>query len=164
MSAENPRFLFTVVCDDVRQEVGNKMSMMGVYENSIILDAFPALVPRLCFVMKARTPANQPFERLKFIVRRDDEVIIEAELSETQLAAMATQENSRADDGPVTDPAERAVLVSAVMVVSPMAFEKPCRLRIRAITESEELRGGTLLVTTAAAAAELVAPKAAPAK
>lgn len=160
MSAENPRFLFTVVCDDVRQEVGNKMSMMGVYENTIILDRFPVVVPRLCFVMKARTPANQPFERLKFLVRRDDEVILEAELSEATLAALTTTEGAPADDGSPTDPADKAILVSAVMVVSPMVFEKPCRLRIRAITESEELRGGTLLVTSAAAPAERVTAKA----
>ena len=152
MSAENPRFLFTVVCDDVRQEVGHKISMMGVYENAIFLESFPAVVPRLCFVMKARSPANQPFERLKFLVRRDDEVILEAELAETALAALATAEGAPLDDGSPTDPADKAILVSAVMVVSPMVFERPCRLRIRAITEREELHGGTLLVTTAVAA------------
>ena len=159
MTTENPRFLFTVVCDDVRQEAGNKISMMGIYESTIIVDSFPAVLPRLCFVMKARSPANQPFERLKFLVRRDDEVILEAEFSETQLSALATQDSPPADDGSVTDPADKAVLVSAVMVVSPMVFEKPCRLRIRAITESEELRGGTLLVTAGLATAEAQASK-----
>lgn len=147
MSIENPRFLFTVVCDDVRQEIGNKMSMMGVYENAIILDGFPAVVPRLCFVMKARSPANQPFERLKFLVRRDDEVILEAELPESQLAAVAIQEGRASRDGLPTDPADEAILVSAVMVVSPLILQKPCRLRFSALTESEELQGGSFVVT-----------------
>jgi hypothetical protein len=146
MSTENPRFLFTVVCDDVRQEIGNKMSMMGVYENAIILDGFPAVVPRLCFVMKARSPANQPFERLKFLVRRDDEVILEADLPESQLAAVAIQESRGSRAGVTNDPADEAILVSAVMVVSPLVFEKPCRLRFSALTESEELRGGSFVV------------------
>lgn len=151
MSAGNPRFLLTIVCDDVRHEMGNKLSMMGVYENSIILESFPAVVPRLCFVMKARSPADRPFERLTFVVRRDDEVILEAELQQAQLAAMAAQPAPPAPAGSTAEFTDRAVQVMAVMVVSPVAFEKPCLLRFRAITESEELLGGTLVVTAAAA-------------
>ncbi|GMW07427.1 MAG: hypothetical protein QY320_00310 [Gammaproteobacteria bacterium] len=160
MSAENPRFLFTVVCDDVRQETGNKMSMMGIYEQTIVFPGFPAAVPRLCFVMKARTPASAPFERLTLLVRRDEEVVVEAELTESQLA-MAAKENSLEGTGVgPEDAAEHAILLTAVMVVSPMVFEKPCRLFFRAVTESEELRGGSLLVTTGAGIAELKAARA----
>ena len=148
MNAENSRFLLTVVCDDVRQEIGNKISIMGVYDSSIVVGGFPSVVPRLCFVMKARTPIGQPFQHLKFLVWRDDEVIVEAEVPEENLAAL-TIPTVLPPDVPSGEPTDRAILATLVMVVSPIVFDKPCRLRFRAITESEELRGGTLVVTAA---------------
>lgn len=148
MSAGNPRFFEVIVCDDVREELGNKRSLMGIYENAIVLDAFPAAIPRLCFVMKARTPADRPFESLTFVVRRDDEVIIHAEIKSDQLAVIAGQELPPLPDGTMPDPGEGAIAMTVIMVLSPISFEKPCRLRFRAITESEELRGGSFVVTT----------------
>lgn len=148
MSAGNPRFFEVIVCDDVREELGNKRSFMGIYENAIVLDALPVIVPRLCFVMKARTPADRPFESLTFVVKRDDAVIIHAEMKSEQLAVIAGQEMPPLPDGTIADPGDRAIAMTAVMVLSPMAFEKPCRLRFRAITESEELLGGSFIVTT----------------
>ncbi len=37
-----------VLCDDIRDEVGNKKSLMGVYSNNIILKGVPATLPRIC--------------------------------------------------------------------------------------------------------------------
>lgn len=149
MSPGNPRFLDTIVCDDIRQELGNKMSIMGVYGPALVVPGFPVLMPRLCFVMKARTSRDRPFERLNFLVSRDDEVIVQAELDSEQLAEMAKRVPASLPGEESPDPAEGAITVSMVMMTSPMAFEKPCRLRFRATTESEELRGGSLIVISA---------------
>jgi hypothetical protein len=37
---------FTIICDDVRQETGGKLSLMGLFEN-IYATKFPAIHPRL---------------------------------------------------------------------------------------------------------------------
>ena len=37
-----PRLIFTLLCDDVRQEMGGKFSLMGLFE-SISSHSFPAL-------------------------------------------------------------------------------------------------------------------------
>lgn len=37
-----------LLCDDIRQEQGNKLSFMGVYGCKIILDHIPAIFPKLC--------------------------------------------------------------------------------------------------------------------
>lgn len=39
-----------IVCDDVRDEVGNKVSLMGVYAENITVPALPAMVRQICFV------------------------------------------------------------------------------------------------------------------
>ena len=65
-----------LLCDDVRNEVGNKLSVMGIYGPELWLGKIPALMPKLCFVVmlehiersfvsaKARVsmPGNDPVE------------------------------------------------------------------------------------------------------
>ena len=46
---ELPRLNFTIICDDVREEVGGKFSLMGLFE-SIFAPAFPVLHHRFAIV------------------------------------------------------------------------------------------------------------------
>jgi hypothetical protein len=41
--------LETVFCDDIREEVGNKRSLMGIYHGEMFVQSVPILLPRLCF-------------------------------------------------------------------------------------------------------------------
>ncbi len=41
-----PSLSFTIICDDVRQEAGGKLSLMGLFEN-VYATKFPAIHPRL---------------------------------------------------------------------------------------------------------------------
>ena len=43
-----PIFGSSVFCDDIRPELGNKHSFMGVYNGSIILPQFPFTLPKFC--------------------------------------------------------------------------------------------------------------------
>ncbi|HEY4682003.1 MAG TPA: hypothetical protein VIH17_01990 [Candidatus Acidoferrales bacterium] len=47
--ARKPRLLYTLVCDDVRQEVGDKISLMGLFD-SIYAPVLPAFHPRIVVV------------------------------------------------------------------------------------------------------------------
>jgi len=51
MPAKKPKFNFAIICDDIREEIGNKISFMGVYTKDIFVPKFPFTFPRLCFVM-----------------------------------------------------------------------------------------------------------------
>ncbi len=44
-----PSLNFTILCDDVRQEIGGKLSLMGLFEN-IYANKFPAMHPRLAVI------------------------------------------------------------------------------------------------------------------
>ena len=51
MPTRRPKFNFVIICDDIRTEVGNKISMMGVYQKDIFVPKFPFILPKLCFVI-----------------------------------------------------------------------------------------------------------------
>jgi hypothetical protein len=44
-----PSLTFTLFCDDVRQEMGGKISLMGIFEN-VYAGSFPAVHPRMATV------------------------------------------------------------------------------------------------------------------
>jgi hypothetical protein len=46
---KSARLIYSILCDDVRLEMGNKLSMMGIFEN-IFLPSFPAVILRFAVV------------------------------------------------------------------------------------------------------------------
>lgn len=44
-----PKLTFTLLCDDVRQEVGGKYSLMGIFE-SLYAQKFPVVHPRFALI------------------------------------------------------------------------------------------------------------------
>lgn len=45
----NAQLIFSILCDDVRLEMGNKLSLMGVFEN-IFLPVFPSVLLKFAIV------------------------------------------------------------------------------------------------------------------
>lgn len=44
-----PIHQFSLICDDIRQEMGGKTSLMGLYDNHIVVPEVPFTLPRVCF-------------------------------------------------------------------------------------------------------------------
>lgn len=42
-----PNLIFTIICEDIRREVGNKTSIMGIFSNGIYLPEIPSRLQRL---------------------------------------------------------------------------------------------------------------------
>jgi hypothetical protein len=80
----------TVLCDDIRKETGNKVSLMGVYSKDIILPAVPAILPKLClFVMLEGVEREIPSLNVKIILPASDPV----ELTMTTPAGQKVPQN-----------------------------------------------------------------------
>lgn len=47
-----PRELFSIVCDDIRLEEGNKVSLMGIYAQGIFVSQLPFIFPKLCLAQQ----------------------------------------------------------------------------------------------------------------
>jgi hypothetical protein len=133
------RFVSTQFCDDVRQEVGNKFSLIGCYGPAIDVQPVPSVLPKLCAMVKVYTPLHRPFQKLIVRILRDDKPIAELPFASEALAR------------PVGDPPPgvRWQLIIAVFVMSPFPVEAACALRVEAETEEEVLSGGTTWLNAA---------------
>jgi hypothetical protein len=69
-----PALSFTLVCDDVRQEMGGKVSLMGIFE-SIFATQFPALQPRIA-IMNEWTEGVGEFETVLRILSPDRKTVL----------------------------------------------------------------------------------------
>jgi hypothetical protein len=137
------RHVQTIFCDDIRYELGGKLSYIGVYSGHLFVPEFPVILPKLCLSLSVITPASQPFRKLELRIFKDDEqlaegVVDEAQLSETIEAATDENGNSATET--------RVQVLNSLFVFSPFQIDGPCRLRVRVVTESEELKGLSLSI------------------
>ncbi len=53
MGARKPKLEYAIVCDDIREEVGNKLSFIGTYgpDPDITVPWIPYSFPKLCFAI-----------------------------------------------------------------------------------------------------------------
>ena len=57
------RQVSTTFCDDIRQEIGGKLSYMGVYSSDLYVGGFPITLPKFCVAIRVMTPADPREER-----------------------------------------------------------------------------------------------------
>jgi hypothetical protein len=129
--------MYTIFCDDVRQETTGKLSFVGVYLNTMVVPSFPIQLPKFCLVMTVRTPERQPFKDLVFKVLLDDSVLVELPIPETAL--QQNIERAQTDD-------ERFLIFTAVTQIAPLQLAASSVIRARAFADSTELKGGALRV------------------
>jgi hypothetical protein len=53
-----PRELFSIVCDDIRVEIGNKPSFMGIYDEGIFVPEIPFSFAKLCLAQRYEEEAE----------------------------------------------------------------------------------------------------------
>ena len=128
------RTVIAQFCDDVRQEIGNKFSLMGCYGADLYVPAFPITLPKLCVFVHVRTARERPFQRLTLRLMRGSDVLSEL---------VANPEKLNAGDTPDW---ARWLSMTGILAVTPFTANGPCRLQVQAETESETLESGQFLI------------------
>lgn len=128
MSVE--RTLSGIFCDDIRHEMGGKVSLIGCYTDAMLVFEFPTVLPKLCAQVRLMTPSNRPFREVTYQVLKDEEVILEGT---PELEAV---EGHSSPDGEPTVQYQHAQFV-----LSPLEITAPCTLKVRAMADGEMLRG-----------------------
>ncbi len=78
-----PSLNFTIICDDIRQEAGGKISLMGLFEN-IYATQFPAVHPRLAIISEWADGRGE-FDLRMQILSNDRKVILRETASKLKL-------------------------------------------------------------------------------
>ena len=132
------RFLSTTFCDDVRQEVGGKQSLIGVYNGVMFVPQFPVTLPKLWILAIYSTPHDEPPKKLKVRVLKNTEPLADLDATPEYLQQLAS---SREPVVPMPDGTQRVSTSHMHVCFSPLVIDGPCMLRVVAITDKGEVRG-----------------------
>ena len=137
MKATTDRIITATYCDDIRQEVGNKLSLMGIYQSELLVASAPTALPKLCVWVTALTPIARPFEDLTIrLILGDDLELARVEITADQFAKMQ----------PGEDKSVTRSSISTAMAFSPFIIEKSTQLRVVADTVEGRIVGPRLLI------------------
>lgn len=132
------RFVIAQFCDDIRQEIGNKFSLIGCYGDQMIIDKLPATLPKFGIVVKVFTGTDRPFSHLLVRALMNDEILAELEIPVATATDLFQNIASTTDLGRVG--------LQAILVLSPLVVVEPCKIRIEAETEEGIIRGSYIMI------------------
>jgi hypothetical protein len=139
--------MHVLYCDDIRWEISNKSSLIGVYNGVLFVTEFPVVLPKLMVAITVMTEVADPFQSLSVTLFRGDEPISEISVPPEDLSKAA-------QSGQLSPPIEDSSSLkgfplssfNAVMSMAPFPIEKATILRAIARTEAGELRGPVLRI------------------
>ena len=134
------RYVEVIYCDDIREEVGNKLSYMGVYTSELFIPSTPITLPKLCLAVKVVTDINDPFESL------DVRIVKSNNGDEIELLSTGSLPIPQKSELPGVDHESTLIFALMSFVLSPFQIDEETILRVKANTEREELSGPALRI------------------
>jgi hypothetical protein len=133
---------YTIFCDDIRQEVGNKSSLMGVYNTGelVVHQELPQTL-RLGFYIVFREDPRSPIEPMALCIYApgdtDDKPAIKMDIE------------PKGPYKPPSEVGEGTRRTFAVNLVTEVPLKEPGRIKVRMMKKSVTVKLGTLKVTAA---------------
>ncbi|MEX2166535.1 MAG: hypothetical protein WD852_05875 [Methyloceanibacter sp.] len=134
--SEKP-FGYALICDDIRNEVGGKVSLMGIYGTHLVVEErFPVRLPKLGFFIVMILPRALDIKTLSIRIYTpgnddDDAPDIEGEVAIR----------------PPTQEAKAPYLrFTQSLLFSEVVLDRPGKIRVRALCDGELIKLGVLFV------------------
>lgn len=129
--------LTTIFCEDVRQEIGGKITLVGVFNGICGVNSFPVTLPKIAVMLRIIGPAETVPKAIGYKAWLGDQLIAEVPVSPaTQVAPSGLE--SQIESASETVPLElqfsgKFRSMTSFMVFAPLHVEGgPVTLRIRA--------------------------------
>jgi hypothetical protein len=132
----DPRVAHCVFCDDVRQELGNKLSLMGIYVGELIIAAVPPVVmPKFVIVVWVISDVDDPIKRVvtRVLMPPDGTEVLKVEAGEVITLASHME-------------GARKVIAHQIVSVGNFMISAPGMMEVMLETDTGPLRAGRLLI------------------
>lgn len=126
------RYAHAVYCDDIRHEVGNKTSLIGLYNGQLGASEFPCALPKLCIVISMSTPKDEMFSSLSITGSYEGIEMFKMELGKEQIQGIIDQAPKLQEEG-------KHYMVQVMAILSPLQLEKPGKLKLHLLADGEKL-------------------------
>ena len=137
----------TIFCDDIRQEVNGKLTLVGCYGSDLhILGTYPAVLPTLAAHINIRLPFSLAIESLKIVVTKEDSGGVEEIMSMEADTSEASKPDEEMKDQIIKG--EKILSILVPFKWSPVQFLSDGKIKVRGyIDGTTELKLGSLTVS-----------------
>jgi len=134
--------LQVLYCDDIREEIGNKFSLMGVYASDMLISELPSTISKLCVAVRLVVPIKSKLSSAVML-----EVIKDQKSKNTPEALATSQITAKQLEQAFTQtPAGGDYLLQANFMIGPLTFDQECAVRVRALVGKQVLEGASLQI------------------
>lgn len=134
---------YTIFCDDIRREVGNKCSLMGVYGPEMyVSQPFPIGMARMGFHVIYREDLDAPTKDMTLCIFLPGD----PDGTPTYKADIDRSSMKHEPPPPNTDPLTSRRMMSLNVILNPVPLKEEGRIKVRMLVEGEEVKLGTLAV------------------
>jgi hypothetical protein len=136
---------YTVFCDDIRQEIGGKLTLVGVYSGEMtVFGTLPATLPKLALYIRYMERVGESNEPLELRIYKPgdpyDSPTLRVPISEQML------EKFRSMNNPPDELDDPLAVLSLHLAVQPIEFRQEGVLRVRMIRGENEIKLGGLRI------------------
>ena len=128
------RFGYSVFCDDIRNEVGGKLSFIGCYNGVMFVrPEFPLTFPKLCVHFHIVSPSSMPYTSLRvrcYLPGQDDPFVDEALEAPSPVEQMQLAE--QLEKGVA---APQLLVAAGSFIFAPLEITRPGLIRMRAVID-----------------------------
>lgn len=131
-----------IYCDDIRNEIGGKLSFMGVYGTDMIIPNFPAAIGKLCVYVSIKFPfAEHPKEKIYIAISEGDKILSEMRLEKENL-----EKSQPPPPDKNTPPKDQSWIFDIGFTISPLNLSGPTQLNIVAELDGKTLHGNQMKI------------------
>ena len=140
-------YAYSLFCDDIRYELRNKVSLIGIYTGELIVPSFPFFLLRLCVAVTAVFPYGAIPEQVIVRILKDDEVMSEAQTSPPNAEGVdkVLETDLAASNGDV----QKVVTLKQYFEFPMISMQSPGLIRVRVVAGDVELKAGALRIRAA---------------
>jgi len=127
----------TIFCDDVRQEVGGKVTLVGMYMDRMFVHGdFPFLLPKFAMYINCIQRQRVAKPITKFVIflpgDEDDKPSIEVLHAPDQMVSLLAEDENKM-------PEHGIIKAHASIMLSPVVFQAPGEVKVRAIIQNDQM-------------------------
>lgn len=132
--------MHVVFCDDIREEVGSKRSLMGIYQAEMFVSSMPVILPKLCAYVNLTFPNGKEISKI--------EVKIVSGINKEELLTTGAFNPQNIENGSLEDLGipYSSKTIALALVLSPFSIESETTLQVLAEVDGSEITSPPLRI------------------
>lgn len=136
------RYAHAVFCDDIRQEVGGKITLVGMYAGQCLVPQIPSILPKLCLLLSISATKANPLKSVTATGVFAGNEVFRMEFDEKQINEIMAASF-------ISTPEKKTMMLMLMGVMSPFQVSDAGKLTLSVIADGEELSCEGLTVAIA---------------